>query len=113
MAIDFVLSSIGCSNGARDSSVSFYPLDRDGYVLRKSQVRSPTLDDQGGYMIFDARTNLPIHGHNWNLDLDDVETYAQLTFRRNAALPFGGPLAAGEVQASVKSCRIMRWGWLL
>ena len=50
-------------------------LDRDGYVLRKSQVSSPILDDQGGYMIFDAQTNLPVHGHNWNLDLDEVEAW--------------------------------------
>ena len=50
-------------------------LDRDGYVLRKSPIKTPTPGNQGGYMIFDAQTNLPVHGQDWDLDLDDVETW--------------------------------------
>ena len=52
-------------------------LDREGYVLRKSGTKYTTLDDMGGYMVYDASNNLPVFGRNWDLDLDEVEAWMQ------------------------------------
>jgi hypothetical protein len=49
--------------------------DRDGYVLRKSSRKTPIPDDQCGYMVLDASTNIPVVGFHWDADLDDVETW--------------------------------------
>jgi hypothetical protein len=49
--------------------------DRQGFALRKSRVRTPNLNDRGGYMLVDSRQNFLVAGHRFNLDLDDVEAF--------------------------------------
>ena len=50
-------------------------LNRDGYIIRKSRRKTPTLDDFGGYMVLDARMNVPVLGYRWDADLDDIEEW--------------------------------------
>jgi hypothetical protein len=45
-------------------------------VLRKSRIRTPNLDDDGGDTIIDADTNCMVAGFRWDLDLDEVEAWA-------------------------------------
>ena len=50
--------------------------DRHDLVLRKSRIRGrTTVDDFGGYMLVDARSNVVVCGLRWDLDLDDVEEW--------------------------------------
>jgi len=51
-------------------------LSKDGLILRKSRVRNWHGDDFGGYMIIEARYNYIVAGEKFNLDLEDVERYA-------------------------------------
>ncbi len=46
-----------------------------GMALRKSRVRRPHLNDQGGYMIVDPYRNVVIAGERFDWGLDDVESY--------------------------------------
>ena len=62
------------SDAARESRAR-RRLARDGEVLRKSRVRNPHLHDQGGYMIVDANANYVVAGADFDLSLEDVESY--------------------------------------
>lgn len=44
-------------------------------ALRKSRVRTPHLDDLGGFQIIDPSLNAVIRGSRFELDLDDIEEY--------------------------------------
>ncbi len=48
---------------------------RQGFAVRKSRVRNPHLNDQGGYMVINPSYNLIVAGERFNLDLDDVEEF--------------------------------------
>jgi len=59
-------------------------LSRRGYLLRKSRtgsvitvngVSNILADDQGGYMIVDARMNTIAAGERFDLSLEDVERF--------------------------------------
>lgn len=49
-------------------------LNEEGFSLKKSHIRTPNLDDYGGYMIVDTN-NIIVAGERYNLDLDDVEDW--------------------------------------
>ena len=49
-------------------------LTRKGYALRKSRA-GESLDNLGGYMIYDPCANLLVAGDHFNLTLDDVEAF--------------------------------------
>ena len=48
---------------------------RQRLVLQKSRIRTPNLDNEGGYMIFDPYHNNIMAGRHWDLTLDEVEAY--------------------------------------
>ena len=60
---------------ARESQVR-RKLQKDGFILNKSRIRNTTLDDHGGYRIVNAYTNGVEAGERFDLDLDDVEKFA-------------------------------------
>ena len=51
-------------------------LSAQGYGLHKSRRRNTTIDDWGGYMIYDLSTNYIEAGERFNLSLEDVEKFA-------------------------------------
>jgi len=51
-------------------------LQKDGFILRKSRIRNTNCDDYGGYRIVNAYTNGVEVGERFDLDLDDVEKFA-------------------------------------
>ena len=51
-------------------------LAKQGYLLRKSRDRNIHADNLGGYMIVDAGGNYVVRGSRFELDLDDVELFA-------------------------------------
>ena len=52
-------------------------LKKNGYILRKSRAKNWSIDNQLGYMIVDARTNLAIRGNRFDLTLDDVTEFVE------------------------------------
>ncbi len=48
---------------------------KQGYYLRKSRVKNPYLDDQGGYMVIEPYWNIAVYGERFDLTLDDVERF--------------------------------------
>jgi hypothetical protein len=46
-----------------------------GYVLHKSRVRNPHLDNFGGYMLVDLYTDGLVRGQRYDLSLDDVSAF--------------------------------------
>jgi len=51
--------------------------NNEEYALRKSRVRSPHVNDEGGYMIVHLNQNIPLEGVRFELDLDDVESWVK------------------------------------
>lgn len=52
-------------------------LQRLGYRLLKSRVRSPHLNNQGGYQIVEASINGVVAGSDYDLSLGDVEEWLE------------------------------------
>lgn len=52
-------------------------LAKQGLILRKSRVSTPSADDQGGYMIVDAQFNRIEVGERFDMSLEEVEAFAQ------------------------------------
>jgi hypothetical protein len=50
-----------------------YKLKRRGFTLKKSRIRHPNVDNQGGYMILDNVKNEILAGTHYDLSLNDVE----------------------------------------
>jgi hypothetical protein len=49
---------------------------RRGYVLRKSRARKYwTVDNQGRFMVIEARRNLVVLGEKFDARLDDIELF--------------------------------------
>lgn len=48
---------------------------RQGDLLRKSRVRNPHINNQGGWCIVDGDLGAVVAGGDFELDLDDVEWY--------------------------------------
>lgn len=53
-----------------------YALRGQGYSLRKSRVKQIHGNNLGGYMIVDANSNFVVCGSRFELNLDDVEQFA-------------------------------------
>lgn len=54
-----------------------HKLAREGYLLRKSRIKSENADNLGGYMIVDENTNAVISGSRFDLNLEDVKCFLQ------------------------------------
>lgn len=52
-------------------------LKKNGYILHKSRAKNWSIDNQLGYMIVDASTNLVIRGNRFDLTLDDVTEFVE------------------------------------
>jgi excisionase family DNA binding protein len=48
---------------------------RAGYSIRKSRVRNPNFDDQGGYMLINNEFNSVVFGGQYDASLDDIEDF--------------------------------------
>jgi hypothetical protein len=48
---------------------------RRGYLLRKSRVKTPHLNDQGGYRVINPQKNTIILGEKYDLTLADLEKF--------------------------------------
>jgi hypothetical protein len=44
-------------------------------ILCKSRTRTPSIDNEGGYMLIDLYNNFPVAGYTYDLDLEDVAEY--------------------------------------
>lgn len=50
-------------------------LRKQGYLLKKSRIKNPHINNMGGYMIVDAQRNFVVNGDRFELDLDQVEKF--------------------------------------
>ena len=41
-------------------------LRKQGYLLKKSRIKNPHIDNRGGYMIVDSSTNAVVNGTRYN-----------------------------------------------
>jgi hypothetical protein len=48
---------------------------KQGMKLNKSRVKNTHLNNQGGYMITDIKSNSVVQGVNYELTLEDVNTF--------------------------------------
>jgi hypothetical protein len=44
-----------------------------GLTLRKSRIRTPNINNRGGYMVINTGRNFVVQGEQFDLTLDDVE----------------------------------------
>lgn len=51
-------------------------LAKEGYILKKSRVRNPNINDFGMYQIIDGMNNRIEAGEKFDLTLEEVEDYA-------------------------------------
>lgn len=51
--------------------------DKLGYRIHKNRVKSPNLDDHGGYQVVDNETNGVSAGRRFDLDLGGVEAFLE------------------------------------
>ena len=54
-------------------------LHKDGYSLRKSHARRWSYDDQCGYMIINDHFNSVVAGSRFDLTLEEVEDYCDIS----------------------------------
>ncbi len=52
-------------------------LTRWGYRLRKDRAHAPSFEHQGGYMILDTRSAIPVAGSGFDLTLDAAEEWLE------------------------------------
>ena len=50
-------------------------LEKVGFYLKKSRVKTPNLDNMGGYLICDIVTGGVVEGRKFELSLEDVEEF--------------------------------------
>ena len=50
-------------------------LTRQGYRLRKDRAHAPSFEHQGGYMVLDTRSAIPVAGSGFDLTLKSVEAW--------------------------------------
>jgi hypothetical protein len=58
---------------------------RCGWVLKKSSIQKPTIDDQGKLMIIDPYTTSVVAGEKFNLDARDAFVFCRQAELRWAA----------------------------
>lgn len=52
-------------------------LRKGGYLLKKSRIKKPNIDNHGGYMIVDGRSNSVVQGAKFELTLNQVEVFVK------------------------------------
>ncbi len=63
------------SDNAREARVR-RALRKDGFLVMKSRVSTPNLDNLGGYMVVNAR-NWVVLGSRYDLSLEDLEAWVK------------------------------------